>query len=92
MFFFSSKSEDSSSDQTAKRIKPTPVDEDTACDTTLFKLLNLQEGDKNAPLNFSNILSRITAPQTVPKVMSLVFFIVVYLNSSCAAREYIDVV
>lgn len=53
-----------------KKVKSSVIDEETACDTTLFKLLNLSgTTEKDVPLNFSNILSRITnTAQTASKV------------------------
>lgn len=67
---FRSRPDEVSASDCLKKVKSSVIDEETACDTTLFKLLNLSgTTEKDVPLNFSNILSRITnTAQTASKV------------------------
>lgn len=71
---FRSRPDEVSASDCLKKVKSSVIDEETACDTTLFKLLNLSgTTEKDVPLNFSNILSRITnTAQTASKVSCLI--------------------
>jgi hypothetical protein len=62
-----------------KKVRINEEDE-TSNDGTLFKLLNITGPERDAPLNFTNILSRITSPAGPKVSKQLLLLLLLFYN------------